>query len=105
MAEHGTGGLIFLVIIYCKKCGAEVLSLADRAPKENSPSRRPSNQTGLLDVDMIPHAAILSMMSKVTRCPNCRRTILRTALVRADVLFGEWTPPDPEEEKRIEFYV
>lgn len=79
--------------------------MADRAAAKKSPSRQPSNQTGLLDVDLIPHAAIMSMMNKIMRCPNCRRMILRSALVRADVLFGDWNPPSPEEEKRIEFYV
>lgn len=79
--------------------------MADPAAAKKSPSRQPSNQTGLLDVDLIPHAAIMNMVSKIMRCPNCRRMILRSALVRGDVLFGDWSPPSPGEEKRIEFYV
>jgi len=82
-----------------------VLSLVDRASIGKGPSQQLLDQTGLLDVDLIPHPTIMHMLDKIMKCPNCRRTILRRALVRADVLFGDWGRTPSENEKRIEFYV
>jgi hypothetical protein len=84
--------------LYCKQCGSRILSL-----------------TANVDIaDMLQvfrgEASVDSWVSSQIRahqtsCPGCGRILRADPLIRADVMFSEWSDDSDEKAKSVIFYI
>jgi hypothetical protein len=84
--------------LYCKQCGSRILSF-----------------TPNVDIaDMLQvfqgEASVDSWVSDQirrhpTKCPSCGRVLRADPLVRADVMFNEWSDESDEKAKTVMFYI
>jgi len=88
--------MVFPFELYCKKCGSMVLSLRANSSQE---------LISVFQSDM----GVDSWLSDKLRgrdlvCPNCKRRIQPDPLIRADVLFSDWSD-DSKADGTVVYYV
>lgn len=88
--------MVYPFELYCKGCGCKILSFGISRFEE---------LIGILQEDM-PVDSWLSenLRGRHLRCPGCGRRVGSEPLIKADVMFSDWSD-ESEADKTVVYYV